>query len=216
VTASDRIFIHMSAASLSPLLTGSSTTSSVASDQLASTTNNSLTANDFIGLLITELQNQDPTQPMSNTDLLTQLSQIGQLESTDQMQTTLQGITLQSSIGSAGNLIGKQIQGIDDEKNNVTGIVTGVQVQNQQVYLALDSGDSVQMGNVSQISPAPGSSSGSGTSLPTSGSSSTSSAAGSTSTTGATSSTGTSSTTTPSISNAASAAAAAQNLLGGQ
>jgi flagellar basal-body rod modification protein FlgD len=210
----------MSAASLSPLLTGSSTTSSVASDQLSSTSssnsNNTLTANDFISLLITELQNQDPTQPMSNTDLLTQMSQIGQLESTDQMQTTLQGITLQSSIGSAGNLIGKEIQGLDDQNNNVSGIVTGVQVQNQQVYLALDSGDSVQMGNVTQISPAP--SSGSGTSLPTSGSSSTSSSTGSTSATGTTSSTGTSSTTTPSISNAASAAAAAavQNLLGGQ
>ena len=55
-TASGRIFFHMSAASLSPLLTGSSTTSSVASDQLSSTSssnsNNTLTANDFISLLI--------------------------------------------------------------------------------------------------------------------------------------------------------------------
>lgn len=132
-------------------------TSSVGGDTVANP-NSTLTPSDFINLLITQLQNQDPTDPMSNSDMLSQLSQIGQLESSDSLQTTLQGITLQTSIGSAGNLIGKQVQGLDDSGNNATGIVTSVQVQNQQVYLGLDSGDSLQMGNVTQVSDAPGSS----------------------------------------------------------
>jgi flagellar basal-body rod modification protein FlgD len=205
----------MSSAILSPLLTGSSTSSSVGSDQVQSP-NSTLTASDFISLLITQLQNQDPTQPMSNTDLLTQLSQIGQLESNDQMQTTLQGITLQTTIGSAGNLIGKQIQGLDDQNNNVTGIVTGVQVQNQQVYLALDSGDSVQLGNVTQIEPATGSTAAGST--PTSTGSTTSGSIGTGSTATGTTTTGTTSTGTPSPSttaaaNSAAAVAAMQSLM---
>src|SRR5271154_1953633 len=98
--------------------------SSVGTDSL--TSSNQLNGTDFINLLITQLQNQDPTQPMSNTDLLTQLSQIGQLESNDTMQTTLQGITLQTDLGSAGNLIGKSVLGLDDNGNNTGGIVTSV------------------------------------------------------------------------------------------
>jgi flagellar basal-body rod modification protein FlgD len=200
----------MSSAILSPLLTGSSTSSSVGSDQVQSP-NSTLTASDFISLLITQLQNQDPTQPMSNTDLLTQLSQIGQLESNDTMQTTLQGITLQTTIGSAGNLIGKEIQGVDDQNNNVSGVVTGVQVQNQQVYLALDSGDSVQLGNVTQISPAASSSS-TGTTSTSTGSTTTGGTTTPTTGTGTTS-TGTSSPSTTAAANSAAAVAAMQQLM---
>ena len=66
----------------------------------------SLQASDFINLLITQLKNQDPTQPMSNSELLQQVSQIGQLQSQTALQTTLQGLALQNQIGSASNLIG--------------------------------------------------------------------------------------------------------------
>jgi flagellar basal-body rod modification protein FlgD len=142
----------MSTINSSIFSTPSTGTSSVGSNTLQST-NSTLSPSDFISLLVTQLQNQDPTQPMDNTTLLTQLSQIGQLESSDSLQTTLQGITLQSSIGSAGNMIGKSVQGLDDNGNSVSGIVTSIQVQNQSVYLSLDSGASLQLGNVEQIAP---------------------------------------------------------------
>ena len=52
----------------------------------------SLTPNDFINLMVTELQNQDPTQPESSDALLSQMSEIGQLQSSDSLQSTLSGL----------------------------------------------------------------------------------------------------------------------------
>src|SRR3954462_13233180 len=88
-----------------------------------STTNKSTTASknnalalkpeDFIKMMVTQLQNQDPTQPVKNEELLAQMSQIGQLQSSTTLTTTLQGLTLQSQIGSAANLIGKTVSGLN-------------------------------------------------------------------------------------------------------
>ena len=41
----------------------------------------SLKTEDFIKMMITQLQNQDPMQPADNNQLLAQMSQIGQLQS---------------------------------------------------------------------------------------------------------------------------------------
>ena len=141
----------------STLNTGS--TSGSSSSSSASGTNTTgglgLTPQDFIQLMVTQLENQDPTQPMSNEDLLQQMSEIGQLESTDTLQTSLTAMTLQNQIGSASNMIGKQVAGLDDSSNNVQGIVNSVQVQNSLVYLTLDTGASLQLGNVTAVAPAP-------------------------------------------------------------
>ena len=116
---------------------------------------NGMTASDFLNLMITQLQQPDPLTPTDSNQLLTQMSQISQLQSNTQMQNSLQGMTLQQSIGSAGNLIGKTIQGLDDTGNNVQGTVNSVRVVNQKVYLALDSGSVLQMGNVTSIASPP-------------------------------------------------------------
>ena len=114
-----------------------------------------MTPQDFIHLMITQLKNQDPTQPMSNEQLLQQMTDIGQLESTDQLQSSMTTMTLQNNIGAAANLLGKSIVGMDDQKNLTKGVVNGVLVQNNLVYLTLDSGANVQLGNVTSIAPAP-------------------------------------------------------------
>ena len=37
---------------------------------------NSMSSQDFIKMLVAQLQNQDPTQPVSNTEILQEVSQI--------------------------------------------------------------------------------------------------------------------------------------------
>src|ERR1700678_2841642 len=48
--------------------------------------------NMFLQLLVAQLQNQDPTQPMDSTSFVTQLAQFQQLESTNNMATSVSGI----------------------------------------------------------------------------------------------------------------------------
>jgi flagellar basal-body rod modification protein FlgD len=105
-------------------------------------------------MMVTQLQNQDPTQPTSNEEILQQISQIGQLESSDTLQTDLSTMVLQNSISSAGNLIGKTVSGVDSTGNNSSGIVNSVQVQNGSVALQLDSGKSMLLSNVQSIAQA--------------------------------------------------------------
>src|SRR5947208_3366892 len=109
------------------------------------TKSKSLNANDFINLMVTQLQHQDPTQPTNNDQLLSQMSQIAQLQSSTTMQSSLSAMVLQNQIGSAGNLIGKAVQGMDDQNNTVKGTVTSVRVEDSVVYLQLEGGSQLKM-----------------------------------------------------------------------
>jgi flagellar basal-body rod modification protein FlgD len=130
-------------------------TGQVSTDQLQSPTGMaSLTPNDFINLMVTELQNQDPTQPESSDALLSQMSEIGQLQSSDSLQTTLSGLAQQNQIGAASSLIGKSVQGLDASSNAVSGIVSSVNVASTGVTLELANGSSVSLTNVTSIAPA--------------------------------------------------------------
>ena len=112
-----------------------------------------LTTSDFINMMVTQLKNQDPTQPMSNAELMQQMSQIGQLQSTSQLQTTLTAFGLQTQIGGAAGLIGKTVQGIDASNNTIKGVVNSVSVSGNTVSLMLDSGQSLPFSGVTAIAP---------------------------------------------------------------
>lgn len=103
--------------------------------------------------MITQLQNQDPLNPTDPNSLMQQVSEIGQMQSTTQLQTTLTGLAQQTQIGAASNLMGQQVDGIDASNNQVSGLVTSVQVSSGGVNLELDSGSIVPLSNVTAIYP---------------------------------------------------------------
>ncbi|MEM8874943.1 MAG: flagellar hook capping FlgD N-terminal domain-containing protein [Planctomycetota bacterium] len=110
----------------------------------------SLNAEDFIAMMVTQLQNQDPLEPQKNSELLGQMSQIGQLQSQTDLQESLETMVLQQSIGSAGQLIGKTVTGLGDT-GEVTGVVNSVRVEDGSVVLELDTGEKLAMENVVEI-----------------------------------------------------------------
>ncbi|QCU90490.1 flagellar hook assembly protein FlgD [Thiomicrorhabdus sediminis] len=68
---------------------------------------------DFLRLLTTQLQNQDPSKPMDPTSFVTDLTQMSQLEATTQMNSSIVALTtsfqnMQTS--QAASLIGKNVQ----------------------------------------------------------------------------------------------------------
>jgi len=98
---------------------------------------NNLTTADFMQMLIAELENQDPTQPMSNQDLLTQLSTMSQLQSTQDLDNALQANTNNQQLANASSFIGRAIQGTDSNSNPVTGVVSEAVLQNGTAYVAV-------------------------------------------------------------------------------
>src|SRR5918993_3686459 len=107
-----------------------------------------LETEDFIKMMITQLQNQDPMEPAKNQELLAQMSQIGQLQSATTLQESLKGMVLQNQIGAAAGLIGKTVQGLDNADQPVTGLVNSVKVTADGVNLELDSGKSLPLSRV--------------------------------------------------------------------
>ena len=111
-----------------------------------------LKVDDFIKMMVTQLQQQDPTEPAKNGELLQQMSQIGALQSQNALQTSLSSLVLQNNIGSASNLIGKGIEGNDPTTGEkITGTVKSVKVEKGNVLLQLTDGTSLPMNQISSI-----------------------------------------------------------------
>ena len=68
--------------------------------------------NNFMTLLITQLQNQDPLNPLENNELTSQLAQINTVSGIEELNQTMEGITSQISAGQtmqAAGLIGQGV-----------------------------------------------------------------------------------------------------------
>jgi flagellar basal-body rod modification protein FlgD len=114
-----------------------------------------LKTEDFIKMMITQLQHQDPLEPAKNEALLAQMAQIGQMQSSTALQDMLKGLASQNQIGAAGQLMGKMVAGLDEHDQAVQGQVTSVRVEKDQVFLELDTGKRVALGRVTTIAPPP-------------------------------------------------------------
>ncbi len=132
-------------------MTTSAVGSSTASSSEAPSRKLELKTEDFIKMMITQLQNQDPLEPAKNEQLLAQMSQIGQLESSAQLQQSLAKMVLQNNLGAAGNLIGKSVVGLGEDGAQIAGTVTSVRVEDNNVFLELDNGHALRMDRVLEI-----------------------------------------------------------------
>ncbi|GIW95081.1 MAG: flagellar basal body rod modification protein FlgD [Pirellulaceae bacterium] len=83
----------------------------------------------FLKLMITELQNQDPLNPMDNTQLIEQLGQIRQITATNQLVSSLQAVVMAQNLAAASSLIGKSVEALSDDNRTISGTVEQVQVE---------------------------------------------------------------------------------------
>ena len=83
---------------------------------------------EFLDLMITELQNQDPLNPMENSEILQQISQIREVGATESLTQTLSSVLLGQNVSSATNLIGKHVRALDDAGKEVIGAVDRVTI----------------------------------------------------------------------------------------
>lgn len=70
---------------------------------------------DFLMLLTTQMQNQDPSKPMDPSSFITDLTQMSQLESTNKMQATMEEVSLgfkNLQVLQGSSLIGKSVEAV--------------------------------------------------------------------------------------------------------
>lgn len=90
----------------------------------------------FMTILIAQLKNQDPLAPMDNSQFTAQMAQFSSLEQLMNMSTQL--TQMNSSMGTASQLIGQKITWYDSETANyLTGNVTSVLQKDGKMYAAV-------------------------------------------------------------------------------
>ncbi len=88
-----------------------------------------LDINHFLQLMIAELTNQDPLNPMDNTQLVQQIGELRSIAASDQLTGTLQSMQTQQSLTTASGLIGKEVTALDSNNENITGTISSVSVE---------------------------------------------------------------------------------------
>ena len=110
----------------------------------------------FLQLLITELQNQDPLNPMENSELVEQIGQIREIGATNLLTETLNTFLNGQSLTTASSMIGKEIVALSDAGEEVRGVIERVSVEpdddNEQRDVRMFVGEqSIQLDNIRQI-----------------------------------------------------------------
>jgi flagellar basal-body rod modification protein FlgD len=141
----------MSAAAIGGVSTSAAAAQTPGSSRLAE-----LNSTEFIKVLITELTNQDPFAPNDSQAILEQLSSLRNIESQLSLQKQLESLVLQNQIAQASGMIGKLVEGLDTQNNQLTGNVTSVRVVDGKAILELDTGKALPMDRVTRITDSSG------------------------------------------------------------
>jgi len=115
-----------------------------------------LGSQDFFKLLIAQLTNQDPLEPMDNQDLLNQISSLRDIELSTGLTESLQSVVGQQRFVSASAMIGNYVRSFPGEDGLVReGIVVGVRFEADGLpKLQLADGTELAIDQVASVEPA--------------------------------------------------------------
>jgi flagellar basal-body rod modification protein FlgD len=103
----------------------------------------------FLKLLVAEMKNQDPTEPMDSSQYIAQLASFSQVEQSIQVNSKLDSLLQLTQLTQAGSIIGKTVTSADD---SVSGVVNSVKLTSEGLVAVLDTGDSLLIGDGVTIS----------------------------------------------------------------
>jgi flagellar basal-body rod modification protein FlgD len=106
-----------------------------------------LDQNDFLQLLVAQLSQQDPMNPVSDTDFAAQMAQFTALQETQTMQGNMAGI-------QANGLLGQTVQLQPTQGSPITGVVSSVDYSDSTPSLIVD-GQPYTLSQVLSVSPTP-------------------------------------------------------------
>jgi len=125
-------------------------TSSTSTSSSASTTTTTKTSTDdaaaaglnydsFLKLLVAQMKNQDPTDPMDASEQMSQLASFSQVEQSIKTNSHLEDLLSQSQLSQAASLVGKTVESAD---GTVSGTVKSVEVTSDATTATLTDGKS--------------------------------------------------------------------------
>lgn len=120
--------------------------------------NAQLTENSFLQMMVTQMQYQDPTSPVNNTQFLAQLAQYSTLQQIMNLSSTensvlsaIQQLSNSIDMNMGQQMIGKTVSLKDANGNSISGTVSAVKNSNNQSDIVIN-GTAYPISNVTSIS----------------------------------------------------------------
>ena len=131
-----------------PAASTASTTAASKKDSAKAT----LDYNNFLQLLITQMKNQDPTDPMDATEQVSQLATFSQVEQQIKTNTNLESLLSNSTLSNASSYIGKTITSADEK---TSGVVASIKVTAEGLTATTTSGANIAITQGIKIAQTP-------------------------------------------------------------
>lgn len=107
----------------------------------------------FLKLLVTQLQNQDPSSPMDTNQMISQAAQLSMTETMNGIADSMKSQNATFSISTANALIGKNVEWVVDGIRG-TGLVTGASFQNGTAMLNINDELLIDQTTITGLTPA--------------------------------------------------------------
>jgi len=109
-----------------------------ASSALTAGTTADVSRDQFLKLLVAQLQAQDPLEPMKNQEFTAQLAQFSQLAGIEKLNANFGDLLAMQQITQGAGLIGKSVTYTAADKTTHTGNVEGFTVSDGHLQLQID------------------------------------------------------------------------------
>ena len=105
--------------------------------------------NAFLQLLIAEMKNQDPTEPMKSSEYMAQFASFSNVEQAIQINTKLDSLLTATALSQADALLGHTVTSADGK---ITGKVKSLKIVQGGLVAILDNGKELPIGEGVKIS----------------------------------------------------------------
>lgn len=121
-------------------------TSKSSSSTSSTTSSTGVDYNTFLQLLVAEMKNQDPTNPMDTSQYMSQFAQLSSVEQAMQTNNKLDALLSSQSLSQANGLIGKTVGFTDSTGASFSGKVASVSINSDGSIATLENGTKVAIG----------------------------------------------------------------------
>jgi flagellar basal-body rod modification protein FlgD len=100
-----------------------------------SSTSSKDTSDQFMSLLLAQMTNQNPLEPMNDTEMVNQMVSMNSLTELQKISKAITSLTQTNQFVSASALMDKTVTYLNDDNEPVSGVVKGVFLDDTEVFL---------------------------------------------------------------------------------
>lgn len=105
----------------------------------------------YLQLLMTQLQNQDPTNPMETKDMVQQMTNLAFMEQVMTMSSVMEdvkAITEANAFTQGMQYLGRNVKGVNLEGEETSGVVTSLEKNDDLMFAELENGEIVRFDTI--------------------------------------------------------------------